>query len=76
VHDREDEASAGPQRSADRGDRGIEVVNVGEAEIADRHVEIAVVVAQGPRYGHVIVKIADAELLILLSLAGPGDQGT
>ena len=32
---------AGLQRIADRGDRGIEVVNVGETEIAGRHVEAA-----------------------------------
>jgi hypothetical protein len=65
----------GLQRSADRGDRGVEVVDIGKPEIAGRHVEAAVEAAQGPGHGHVAVKVADAELLILLDLPGPGDQG-
>jgi len=42
VHDREGEAAAGLQRSADRGDRGVEVVDIGEPEIAGRHIEAGV----------------------------------
>ena len=75
MHDREGEATPGPERIADRGDRGIEVVNIGKAEITGRHVKAAVEAVQEPGHGHVFVKVADAKLLILLGLPGPGDQG-
>jgi hypothetical protein len=72
MQDREDEAAAGTQRGADGGNRGVEVVDIGQAEITGRNVEI--VVAEDSRRGNISVEIAQAQRLILLVLPGLPDQ--
>jgi hypothetical protein len=58
VQDREDEAAAGMQRGADSGDRGVDAVDIGKAEITGRDVES--VVAKGSRRGNISVKVTQA----------------
>jgi hypothetical protein len=63
----------GAQRAADRSDRGVEVVDIGQAEVAGCRVEPAL--AEGSLNGHVSVDVADAQRLVLLGLCGFADQG-
>ncbi|HEY1616958.1 MAG TPA: hypothetical protein VGG25_05030 [Streptosporangiaceae bacterium] len=58
MQDREDEAAAGTERGADGRDRAVEVVDVGQAEVAGHQVEPAVPEDSGR--GHVGVNVADA----------------
>ena len=57
----------GAQRAADRSNGGVEGVDVGQAEVAGRRVELGA--AEGRRSGHVGVDVADAERLVLLCLS-------
>src|SRR6185437_104029 len=60
------------QRGANFGDRGVEIVDIGQAEVTYRRVEPAR--AEDARCGNVGVEIADAKTFVLFGFPGLADQ--
>ena len=60
------------QRGTDSGNRGVEVIDIGQAEITGRDVES--VVAEDPRRDNISVEVAQAQRLVFLVFPGLADQ--